>query len=332
MSGSVKRNRIMLSIVKGIIWPLIKTTSVKEYEIPEETQQIIRNRNSTIMYISPHKSLWETIGIPYTISKHGGDTPFVFMGNNLLKKETGLKEQIIKYVVEQIGGVSIERENNPRAKVQTLIDSISNILGQGNNVMIFPEGTRSRDGLVKQFKPASFQGAIDANNQGKDIQIIPINIDYSNLIELKEFMAEQSSKYTFSVNDSRKWKETKLGHIYISLGAPIKVDKTYDRKELAQKVREECLDLIKIQPINILSTAIKRINPISDADLEIQRIYKEIENVLTDLEFSRYKYRGFDSTTPPEEILAKSNISIDTNLIKGYNIYANNIAHYLNKK
>ncbi|MFA6089799.1 MAG: 1-acyl-sn-glycerol-3-phosphate acyltransferase, partial [Candidatus Woesearchaeota archaeon] len=161
-----KRNEVFLALFKSILWPAVKTTSNKKYDIPEETLKLMEeqrnNKESSIFYVGPHKSMWETIGLPYTISWHGGDIPFALMGNNLLKKETGRKEQVLKYFVERIGGIMVEREVNPHAAILSLIDSVSELLINKRNVMVFPEGTRSRDGLVHAFKPATFQGAIDA--------------------------------------------------------------------------------------------------------------------------------------------------------------------------
>ena len=71
--------------------------------------------------------------------------------------------------------------------------------------------------------------------------------------ELKDFMDnKQASKYTFKVTDSRKWKDITMGDIYISFGKPVRVQPDNNRKILAYKTRESCLDLVTIQPINIL--------------------------------------------------------------------------------
>jgi hypothetical protein len=156
-----------------------------------------------------------------------------------------------------------------------------------------------------------------------------VNVDYSHLIELKDFMRQQNQTYTFQVKDSGNWRKTFIGEVYISFGKPVLVKSDDDRKELAYKTREICLDLVKIQPINILSSAIVQLQPQHNEDITQQRIYESIDDVLCKLEKHHDKYRGFSARRSPEEIMTLSNIDIDVELLAGYNIYSNNIAHYL---
>jgi 1-acyl-sn-glycerol-3-phosphate acyltransferase len=187
----LNRNPIYFSIGKMLAWSFVKSRSYKHYEIPEETIQLMRDqkkhKNFAIYYVATHKSLWETLAIPYAISWHGGDIPFVMMGNNLLEPGDSWKERLLFGLVTHSGVVPMERR---RSAVQIMIDDITKIVSANRNLLIFSEGTRSRDGLIQPFKPAGFEGMARAVSGGADVYIVPVNVDYSNMIELPTFAGE----------------------------------------------------------------------------------------------------------------------------------------------
>ncbi|MGV8141506.1 MAG: lysophospholipid acyltransferase family protein [Candidatus Woesearchaeota archaeon] len=189
-----RRNPFLFNAAKMFAWSVVKAGSYKHYDIPQETQELMirqkKHRDVSIYYVSPHKGMWETVGTLYTISWHDGDVPFVMMGSNLLKKETGIIEAMLKYVGNRSGLISVEREINPKTAAPIIISDISNILSAHRNVLIYPEGTRSRTGIVQDFKPAGFQGLVQAVSNGVEAYIVPVNVDYSKLIEIEVFAAQ----------------------------------------------------------------------------------------------------------------------------------------------
>lgn len=58
------------------------------------------------------------------------------------------------------------------ASIQAMMDACEQTIGQGNPVMMFPEGTRSADGRLKSFKHGAFTIAKKAR-----VPILPIVID-----------------------------------------------------------------------------------------------------------------------------------------------------------
>lgn len=60
---------------------------------------------------------------------------------------------------------------NPRAAVKTIKQGVE-IVKSGHSLVIFPEGTRSVDGQLGEFKPGSFKLAMKA-----EAQIVPVTID-----------------------------------------------------------------------------------------------------------------------------------------------------------
>jgi len=329
---SPQRNPIILSLAKSLFWPVIKTTSFKHYSMPKQTQKLLKKQKEknhcALFFIAPHKSMWETLGIPYAIDLHGGKLPYALMGNNLVKKSSGKTNKLFDYVARQSGGIMVEREQNPRQAIPHMIATIENILKTNNNVLLFPEGTRSRDGFVKDFMPAGFQGAINAA-QHTNVHIIPVNVDYSILYEMDEFTAGEAKKYRVKAKDYLKWRATYLDDIYISFGKPLAVQETDKRSELAKQTKEACLDLINILPVNVLSEAILQLNPQRNETLHPKTIKASIDNVLADIDEYENKFKQFHSCSKPKKILEKAKQRINLDRLPAYEIYANYISHYL---
>ena len=58
------------------------------------------------------------------------------------------KKGFMKYIAENANIVVIDINNN----IKHTIEEITNALKQGKNILIFPEGARTKDGKVGQFK------------------------------------------------------------------------------------------------------------------------------------------------------------------------------------
>ena len=122
--------------------------------------------------------------------------------------------------MKKIGCVFLDRKN-PREGIKSIKEAAENIR-KGYSVVIFPEGTRSADGEIGEFKKGSFKLAIDTN-----VNIIPITI---------EGTIDVHRKGTFMVN--------KNPNVKIIVDKPIDIS-TFERaekKELSEKVRKIIVD------------------------------------------------------------------------------------------
>lgn len=82
--------------------------------------------------------------------------PFAFV----IKKEAS-KVILLKQVVEALGSISIDREDIRQS--MKVIQQVTEEVKKGRNFLIFPEGTRSREGnKVMDFKGGSFKSAMKA--------------------------------------------------------------------------------------------------------------------------------------------------------------------------
>ena len=139
-----------------------------------------------------------------------------------IKKEL-FKIPLFGWYLRQAGYFPIDRQVILSA--YKTLDQIIGILKTGESVMIFPEGTRSRDGSLGKFKRGSLMAALKSG-----APVVPIAIDGSYNI---------MPKGTYLVNPSR---------IKLSVGKPIYItdEKEYDQK--VEEVREAIAKMLPARP------------------------------------------------------------------------------------
>jgi 1-acyl-sn-glycerol-3-phosphate acyltransferase len=111
----------------------------------------------------------------------------------MAKKEL-FKIPIFGWSLYASGTIRIDRSNRQRA-----IESMNNALdriNRGVSVVIFPEGTRSEDGKIREFKKGGFVLAIKG-----EIPIVPISISGSRFILPKNSIRIHPGKIKIVVSD-----------------------------------------------------------------------------------------------------------------------------------
>lgn len=135
------------------------------------------------------------------------DTPVLYVGNHnsyfdivisgsIIKYPTGYvaKKEMLNFPflriwMHFINCVFIDRDN-PRQGLKTILKGIDNIKS-GTSMFIFPEGTRSKDGKMAEFKEGSMKMA-----QKSGCPIIPVAFTNTSSIFEKQFPKIKSSNVT----------------------------------------------------------------------------------------------------------------------------------------
>jgi 1-acyl-sn-glycerol-3-phosphate acyltransferase len=114
--------------------------------------------------------------------------------------------------------IIIDRGNNARA-VRSLQAAAARVRG-GENVIIFPEGTRSSDAILHEFKSGGFHLAIQAG-----VPIVPVTVSGTHRITPRGSLRIES------------------GRILIRYGTPVPTQglEVEDRNDLKKRVREAIL-------------------------------------------------------------------------------------------
>jgi 1-acyl-sn-glycerol-3-phosphate acyltransferase len=112
-----------------------------------------------IMYPN-HQGLFDVMGLVYL-----NPTPF-----GVIIKKDAYKYTLLRKIIEVMGGLFIDREDVKQGL--QVINEVANQVKNGRNFLIFPEGTRSKNGnRLGEFKGGSFKAAVKAK-----CPIVPIAI------------------------------------------------------------------------------------------------------------------------------------------------------------
>lgn len=164
------------------------------------------------IYMSNHQSYFDIFAL-----LAGLPVNFKF----ILKKEL-MKVPILGRAMKSAGYISLDREDSRKAVAS--MNKAADRIRNGASVLIFPEGTRSEDGVVREFKKGGFHLALKS---GRDI--IPVAIVKSRDI---------APKGSLKVNK---------GTIFLKIGKAIPVTgcSKKDMPLLMEKVRDAVVGMMK---------------------------------------------------------------------------------------
>jgi 1-acyl-sn-glycerol-3-phosphate acyltransferase len=127
------------------------------------------------------------------------------------------------WAMKRAGYISLDREN-AREALKAINDAARKIR-EGTNILVFPEGTRSRDGVLLPFKKGAFSLVVRAGTP-----VLPLGI-----------------KGTSALQPKGSFVPGKKGVIYVRLGEPIPVkeDSVSEKARIMDEVRLSIEKLIE---------------------------------------------------------------------------------------
>lgn len=147
------------------------------------------------------------------------DTPIVFaylpLSFRILYKKSLNRIPFLGWHLFLSGHIGVERENP--AKASESLEHAAERIRTGTSVVVFPEGTRSYDGVMRAFRKGSFRLALKA-----ETPVVPLTISGSHLV-------------------MRRGRVTVYpGKVRLTIGAPIGVDglTESDAGSLSERVRD----------------------------------------------------------------------------------------------
>ncbi|MEN8192775.1 MAG: lysophospholipid acyltransferase family protein [Bacteroidota bacterium] len=168
--------------------------------------------NKTYLYMANHVSLFD---IPLL----GGFVPGYARG---VEADRQHKWPLYGWAMRRLGNIPIDR-NNIFSSLKSMNET-GDVLAEGKSMIILPEGHRTMDGELRQFKSFPFLLSKKA-----EAEIIPIGL--SGLYTLK-------NKNSWVITPNR---------VKIKFGKPVSLEtiQQLSTKELREKVREEIKSLIE---------------------------------------------------------------------------------------
>ncbi len=127
------------------------------------------------------------------------DTPILFaylpLSFRILYKKSLNRIPFLGWHLFLSGHIGVERENP--AKARESLDHAAERIRSGTSVVVFPEGTRSYNGMMRAFRKGSFRLAVKA---GKPI--VPLTIAGSHLVMTRGKVTVYPGKVRLTIGES----------------------------------------------------------------------------------------------------------------------------------
>jgi 1-acyl-sn-glycerol-3-phosphate acyltransferase len=137
----------------------------------------------TYVFVSNHQSIYDIPilfwSLPYQL--------------RIIAKESLGKFPFLGWHLRRTGHMLVDRRRPDRARI---FDWASRLTSDGLSLIVFPEGTRSRDGHVARFKGGSFLLALQAG-----LPVVPLSIIGSRHVMLKGRLATYPGAVRLVVHD-----------------------------------------------------------------------------------------------------------------------------------
>lgn len=120
-----------------------------------------RAPEGAFVYASNHQSVLDVLVLGSVLA---GDFKWA-------AKRSMMKVPFLGWHLKLAGHVPVDRGRGPKA-AQAVIDRFTQVLRAGKPLLVFPEGTRSRDGNISAFKAGGFIAACRANTPVVPVALI----------------------------------------------------------------------------------------------------------------------------------------------------------------
>lgn len=145
------------SLIGGICWSRLCSALTPIYVVVRGRENI--NRKQSYVIVSNHQSHFD-IFVTYG---------WLYMDLKWVMKKELRKVPFIGWACEKLEFIYVDRSDNQKA-IESLNSAKERIVN-GTSVMFFPEGTRSKDGSMGNFKKGAFKMAVDLG-----LPILPVTI------------------------------------------------------------------------------------------------------------------------------------------------------------
>lgn len=166
-------------------------TSARGLNIDVRADGLENVPKGAFVYCSNHQSLLDVLVLGSVLS---GDFKWA-------AKRSLMKIPFLGWHLQLAGHVPVDRSAGSRAAAE-VIGRFEQVLREGKPLLVFPEGTRSEDGILRSFKNGGFYAAVRAG-----VPVVPVAIDRTHTL---------MKKHAIDTGDGKTMR-----HIRVRVGAPL---------------------------------------------------------------------------------------------------------------
>ena len=201
--GGEFSTRLAHGCARAWSWLILATTGV---DVEVHGLERLR-RNTTYIFVSNHQSIYDIPVIFWSL-------PFQL---RIIAKESLGRIPFMGWHLRRAGHMLVDRQSPDRARI---LRDAGQLARDGVSLIVFPEGTRSRNGDLGRFKGGSFLLALEAG-----LPIVPVTVRGTRHVMRKGELT------------------TRPGHVSLVIHDPVVVDgrtevQPHSARQLAERVRE----------------------------------------------------------------------------------------------
>ena len=148
-------------------------SSARALDIAIEVSGMENVPEPPFVYVSNHQSLLDVLVL-------GAALPHDY---KWAAKRSLMKIPFLGWHLQLAGHVPVDRNSGSRAAAE-VIGRFEEVLRAGKPLLVFPEGTRSEDGLLRPFKNGGFYAAVRAG-----VPVVPITLEGTHVLMKKGALA-----------------------------------------------------------------------------------------------------------------------------------------------
>lgn len=192
-------------------------------------------RHTPVVLCPSHRSHVDYLVLSYVLFRHGITPPYIAAGANLSFFPLGS--------IFRRGGAFFLRRTFKDDRVYAAVfrGYVGELLRLGTSIEFFPEGTRSRTGKMLMPRFGMFNMIVGAWRQGaqKDIQFVPVSIDYDRIIEARSYEkelhgGEKKSEDVRGLLKTTSVLRSRYGRVHLQFGQPVALSELAHEFELPQ--------------------------------------------------------------------------------------------------
>ncbi len=340
----------MLKIVSWIykpILPLLKTFVSMDID---SNPRIISNPKKPVIYIPNHISNLDSLILGTSLYNNNFPYPLMAAGDNLFVNKA------IDFLFKSCGAFKLKRSKQDSDYFDILQTYIKTNLEEGQSLLYFPEGTRSRTGHLGNFKKGMTRFILKTYFENKtsqkieDILFVPIGLAYSRVPEDVRFSKNRKSKAEKInlIKDFFSFRKDPIVN-YMHVGQPISLNDFFNEnpesqehigkavKDLSQYLKQELSKTIPILEQDIYYSAIAHCLESSKTDtIYLKNLRKKINKTYIKL-YESYSPKllkakesvgDFLSRMHERELLSKDQLKIKIKNKKLIKYYSNKMASF----
>ena len=165
---------------RASLWAMRKwcQSSARALHIDVQADGLENVPEGPFVYCSNHQSLLDVLVLGSVLP---GDYKWA-------AKRSLMKIPFLGWHLQLAGHVPVDRSSGSRAAAE-VIGRFERVLKEGKPLLVFPEGTRSEDGILRSFKNGGFYAAVRAG-----VPVVPVALDRTHLLMQKHKLATGDGK------------------------------------------------------------------------------------------------------------------------------------------